>query len=229
MPSKSIQKHTLAAIISIAALSIVVPAQAAETDSAVGFYGGVSLRDRGSESIGLQPVMAPASWARFASASVDESAGRAVVFGGYRWRNEVAVEASFSSVDKYSLRPGDTAPTARGLGLASSAGGLTDTATRGWNVDVTTSWAFYKAFSLYGRMGYATADALPATVNPNLANVADPRRLRDGVNVGLGLRYDVRSDLGLRLEYGRFARFGAETGTLLPEADQVSVGVQYRF
>jgi opacity protein-like surface antigen len=229
MPSKFAKKHTVAAIISIAALSVAAPARAAETDSAVGFYGGVSLRDRGSESIGLQPVMAPASWARFASASVDETAGRAVVFGGYRWRNEVAVEASFSSVDKYSLRPGDMGPTGRGLGLAGAASGLADSPTRGWNLDVTTSWAFYKTFALYGRMGYATADALPSTVGPNLANVADPRRLRDGVNYGLGLRYDVRSDLGLRLEYGRFARFGAETGTLLPEADQVSVGVQYRF
>ena len=229
MPSKLIKKQILAAITSIAALSVAASALAAETDGAVGFYGGVSLRDRSGEGIGVQPVMAPASWARFASAGVDETASRAVVFGGYRWRNEVAVEASFSSVDKYSLRPGDVASIGRGLTLGSAPAGLADSTARSWNLDVTTSWAFYKTFALYGRMGYATSDALPSAVGPNLVNVADPRRLRDGVNYGLGLRYDVRSDLGLRLEYGRFARFGAETGTLLPEADQVSVGVQYRF
>ena len=229
MPRAFIHKQILAAIISVAALSIAAPVAASETDGAPGFYGGVSLRDRSSESVGLQPVMAPASWARFASAGVDEAVGRTVVYGGYRWRNDVAVEASFSSVDKYSLRPGDLSLAGRGPGLAMTTGGPADNAARGWNLDVTTSWAFYKTFSLYGRMGYAAADALPATVGSNLANATDPRRLRDGVNYGLGLRYDLRSDLGLRLEYGRFARFGAETGTLLPEADQVSVGVQYRF
>ncbi len=35
--------------------------------------------------------------------------------------------------------------------------------------------------------------------------------------------------LGLRLEYGRFGRFAGEIGTSLPETDQVSVGVQFRF
>jgi hypothetical protein len=229
MPSKYTPRQILATAISAALLSVAGSAYAAETDSAVGFYGGVSLRDRSTEGFGLQPLTAPASWARFASAGSDDNASRAVVFGGYRWRNEVAVEASFSSVDKYSLRPGDVAPMGRGLRLGGTTTGPADVTARSWNLDVTTSWAFYKTFALYGRMGYAAADALPSTVGPNLVNATDPRRLRDGVNYGLGLRYDVGSDLGLRLEYGRFARFGAETGTLLPESDQVSFGVQYRF
>jgi len=59
--------------------------------------------------------------------------------------------------------------------------------------------------------------------------VPDVRRLRDGVNYGLGLRYDMNSVLGLRLEYGRFGRFAGEIGNGLPETDQVTVGVQFRF
>ena len=57
----------------------------------------------------------------------------------------------------------------------------------------------------------------------------DSRRLRDGVNVGVGLRYDMNSALGLRVEYARFGRFVGEVGTGLPETDQVSFGVQLRF
>ena len=58
----------------------------------------------------------------------------------------------------------------------------------------------------------------------------DGRRLRDGVNYGLGVRYDMNSALGLRLEYGRFGRFAGEVGNgLLPESDQVTFGVQFRF
>ena len=50
-----------------------------------------------------------------------------------------------------------------------------------------------------------------------------------GVNVGVGLRYDMNSALGLRVEYARFGRFAGEVGTGLPESDQVSFGVQLRF
>ena len=61
------------------------------------------------------------------------------------------------------------------------------------------------------------------------ATVGDNRRMRDGVNYGLGLRYGINSNLGLRLEYARFARFGIDSSSVLPESDQLSVGVQMRF
>ena len=49
------------------------------------------------------------------------------------------------------------------------------------------------------------------------------------MNVGVGLRYDMNSALGLRVEYARFGRFAGEIGTGLPDTDQVSFGVQLRF
>jgi hypothetical protein len=49
------------------------------------------------------------------------------------------------------------------------------------------------------------------------------------MNYGLGVRYDMNSALGLRLEYGRFGRFAGEIGSTLPESDQVTFGVQFRF
>jgi hypothetical protein len=46
----------------------------------------------------------------------------------------------------------------------------------------------------------------------------------------VGLRYDVTSELGLRLEYARFGRFAGESvGGLLPDSEQVQFGVQLRF
>ena len=57
----------------------------------------------------------------------------------------------------------------------------------------------------------------------------DGRRQRDGVNVGVGLRYDMNPSLGLRVEYARFGRFAGEVGATLPDTDQVSVGLQMRF
>jgi opacity protein-like surface antigen len=140
-------------------------------------------------------------------------------------------EAAFSSVDKYALRPSEAAPAGRGVGLGVGAGtlGLSDVQSRSWNVDVYTSWAFYRTFSLYGRLGYAQAEAAPLFAGASLTSGVDPRRLRDGMNYGVGLRYDIKSDLGLRLEYARFGRFGIDAGSVLPETDQVRLGVQFRF
>ena len=185
------------------------------------------MRDHATEGVGV--VLGPASsiWTRYVTPTADDSSPRALVFGGYRFRNDIAVEASFNSVDQYALRP-DVAGVRRGVGLnLGSNSGLGELATRSWNVDVFTSWTFYRSLALYGRVGYGQSEAVPAFSTTPL--YADSRRLRDGMNVGVGLRYDMNSALGLRVEYARFGRFAGEIGSGLPETDQVSFGVQLRF
>ncbi|HUH93140.1 MAG TPA: outer membrane beta-barrel protein [Casimicrobiaceae bacterium] len=194
-----------------------------------GFYGGVSMRDNGAESKGLT-LAAPAGgqtliWNRFAPPAVDESTQRSLVYGGYRWKNDVAVEATFNSSDKYALRPAPSSLSiGPGLGLS-----LGDVSAHAWNADVYTSWEFLRSLSLYGRLGYAQSEARPLFAGASLVP-GDPRRQRDGVNYGVGLRYDVTHSLGLRVEYARFGRFAGELiGNGMPDSDQVSIGVQYRF
>ena len=223
------KNQRVAVIISILlALGLAGPAQAEDRPAALatGFYGGVSLRDRATDGAGLTFGSANAAWNRYVAPTTDDTSQRALLFGGYRWRNDVAVEASFNSVDMYSLRP---AGGRRGVGLnfASSAG-LGDLQNRSWNVDVFTSWTFYRSLALYGRLGYGQSETIPAFANLAPAT-SEIRRLRDGVNVGVGLRYDMNSALGLRVEYGRFGRFAGEIGNGLPETDQVTFGVQLRF
>jgi opacity protein-like surface antigen len=84
--------------------------------------------------------------------------------------------------------------------------------------------------SLYGRLGYAQTETRPMFAGASLVP-GDLRRQRDGVNYGVGLRYDMTQSLGLRVEYARFGRFigeGANSGPL-PETDQVRIGVQFKF
>ena len=192
------------------------------------------MRDNGTESKGLALVEPPSGqslmWNRFAPPTSEENAQRSLVYGGYRWRNDVAVEAAFNSTavnstDKYALRPASPGLSiGPGLGLS-----LADVTSRAWNADVYTSWEFLRSLSLYGRLGYAQSDTRPLFAGASLVP-GDPRRQRDGVNYGLGLRYDVTHSLGLRVEYARFGRFAGETiGSGLPESDQFSIGVQYRF
>ncbi len=195
---------------------------------ATGFYGGVSMRDRARDTSGVAFGATSSVWNRYVAPTADDASPRALVFAGYRWSNDIAVEASFNSVDKYALRPTD-AIGGRGVGLSFGSGtGLGDPQNRSWNFDVFTSWTFYRAFALYGRFGYAQSETIALAGAPS-PGVSDVRRLRDGVNYGLGLRYDMNSALGLRLEYGRFGRFAGEFGNGLPETDQVTFGVQLRF
>src|SRR4051794_14861406 len=82
-----------------------------------GFFCGVSLRHAGTEADGLDFGHVASTWGRFASPVTDDNARRALVFGGYRFANDVAVEGSFSSAESYALRPFDAA-TRRGIGLS---------------------------------------------------------------------------------------------------------------
>jgi hypothetical protein len=203
------------------------PATSLARTDAAGFYGGIALRERGTDRGALSLGLASTAWSRDSVPAADDGA-RALVWGGYRWQNDLALEAAFSSREQYVLQPDRAVPAGRGVGLKLAG----DTAAAGegtgrvWNVDIFTSWSFYRSLALYGRMGYAQAETtslygpLPAT---------DTRRARDGVNYGVGLRYDMNSALGLRLEYGRFGRFSTEFSGGLPDTDQVTFGVQVRF
>ena len=211
------------------ATGLVAAAMASERPdpAAPGFYGGVSLRDRGTDSAGVG-FSAPASvWNRYSTPVADDTAPRALIFGGYRLRNDLALEAAITSVDQYALRPASGTRRGGGLDLASGFGGG-DLQARNWNLDVFTTWTFYRTFALYGRLGYAQSESLAPVGATTLAS-ADRTRVRDGVNYGVGLRYDMNPALGLRLEYGRFGRFAGESGPAPVDTDQVSFGVQYRF
>lgn len=190
-----------------------------------GFYGGVAMRENGSEANGLALGNVSLAWNRFSAPIADDTSQRSLLFGGYRWRNDLAVEAAVNTTDKYALHQGAQTPLiGPGAGLA-----LTDASARSWNADVYTSWEVIRSLSLYGRLGYAQSDARQIFSGASLVP-GDPRRPRDGVNYGLGLRYDVTHSLGLRVEYARFGRFAGEgVGSGLPDSDQVSVGVQFRF
>lgn len=221
-----------ASVISISlALGAVTQAQAGDREdatSANGFYGGVSYRDNSPSGIGVNFGTGGVALNRQPTAIVDEGASRALVFGGYRWHNDLAVEASVASLDQYALRPLDTvAAPQRGVGLQFGPG-TGDLQSRIWNVDLFTSWTVYKAVALYGRLGYAQAET-PVVTAPSSASVAGIKGLRDGMNYGVGVRYDMNSALGLRLEYSRFGRFAGEFGNGLPDSDQVTLGVRLRF
>jgi hypothetical protein len=225
--------QSIASVISISlALGLVTQAGATELGDASkpdGFYGGVSLRDSASGGSGAAVNFGSASTiglARYPTALGDDSTSRSLAYGGFRWSNDLAVEASVSSLDQYTLRPFEGPNARRGVGIK-FAPGTGDVASRSVNYDVFTSWTVYKSVALYGRLGYAQTESPAIAGSPT--SVVMNRSPLTGMNYGVGVRYDMNSALGLRLEYSRFGRFAGEIGTSLPETDQVTLGVQFRF
>jgi opacity protein-like surface antigen len=209
-----------------APFAVATPAGAqAPAARAAGFYGGVALRDLDRPGTGVQGDL-PLAFGTYGSPMADAAPHQTLFFGGYRFGNDVALEGSLSSTERYALQPGGNG-VRRGIGLSLVP---SETAGRTWNADLYTTWAVLPRFALYGRLGYAQTDTAG---NPSLATLppGDPRRGREGVNYGLGVRYDVNRALGLRLEYARFGHFAGETlqGGLLPDTDQLQLGVQLRF
>jgi opacity protein-like surface antigen len=228
-------KHALIFVVAIAyGAGMIAPAAAqdrvqatgATTGSDAGFYGGIALRQNAQDTSSLNLGQLNSAWTKFVAPLADETGSRTLFFGGYRWSNDLAVEAAFGTAETYALAPLGR----RGVGLSLTGAGKSDTAaTRSWNADVYTSWSFRRSVALYGRLGYVQSEVASGFA-PSAFLPGDPRRTRDGMNYGVGLRYDVTPALGLRLEYARFGRFAGETiGGLLPESDQVQFGMQFRF
>lgn len=217
---------TLAAFTTALLLVTAPLAMAQERPAAAeagGFYGGVSQRAAGAEGFGLSFGHLASTWSKFALPVTDDGGVRLLAFGGYRWNNDLGLEATVGSADRPVLTP--LAASARGVGLTLAGGN--DLSTRALNADVFTTWEFRKSFALYGRLGYAVSEAAPSYY---AGSVVDVRRNRDGVNYGVGLRYDMTRALGLRVEYARFGRLpGDAVNGLLQDNDQLQFGVQFRF
>ena len=125
------------------------------------------------ETAGVSLGRLTSAWGKFVAPVADESGSRALMFGGYRWRNDLALEAAFGSSENYSLMPYGH----RGIGL-SLAGPADTTAQRSWNADIYTSWTFKPSFALYGRLGYIqsenSAGFAPAPISQSLSTKAKP-------------------------------------------------------
>ena len=137
---------------------------------------------------------------------------------GYKYSRFFAVEGEVVDF----ARPGASDPFA---GPASLASGFRST---GFGVDTIAILPVW-GFSFYGRMGAYRGEARNAfgTSMALLPNEAYARGTR--LRYGLGMRYDFTRSLGMRAEYERNAPFSSPFASETDAADQVSVGVTWRF
>jgi opacity protein-like surface antigen len=190
--------------------------------AAQGFYGGFSVRPKNLDPglVLIEPQSL--SWTKPTN---DEPSQQARIYGGYRLQSDLGVEAALTHSQRLGLR---FDPKSFGL----TAGEPTS---RAWNLDVYTSWALQPKFAVYGRVGYEQPNGTP-TLTPGNAVIDPTRRQTPGLNYGIGLKYDLNPAMGVRFEWARPYRSANATASGVNDstrpndpADQVSVGLQFRF
>lgn len=194
--------------IAIAALlSAVVAAPAFAADN--GFYAGVTL-GRSSTSAATGAVLSKSSDTVFG------------ILGGYQFTKNWGAEAFYTGAGKWTGQ--DTA------GLANFSG-KTDT----WGIVGTGTLPLSDAFSLYGKLGYAsTKTTLSCTViigGAACGAAGATNATRGAATYGLGAIYNVTPAVGIRLGWDRYGAAvtspnGAKNNY---NANVYSLGATYKF
>jgi hypothetical protein len=136
---------------------------------------------------------------------------------GYKYSPYLAVQGEY-----VGFGPGVNEPFANPARLDSAFRG------NGFGVDTIATLPLWR-FSLYGRLGAYRGDARGGFEARSMSLLPDQFTRGTRWRYGLGLRYDFTRSLGIRAELERHSPLGASLGTEVDSADQLSVGLSWRF
>ena len=187
------------AIAALLSAAVAAPAFAADN----GFYVGV---DVGRSSTGNPYPGIPMT------KSSDTVGG---IFAGYQFTKNWGAEVFYTGAGKFA---------------ATSATGITGNGKADvWGLVGTGTLPLSDAFSLYGKLGYASAK----TTTSIPAGFALTGATRGAATYGLGAVYNVTPAVGIRLGWDRYAA-ATQSGTVLGAKDNFNVnvyslGATYKF
>jgi opacity protein-like surface antigen len=224
--AKSIPKAAASAVVALA-WSWAGVAVAQES----GFFSGLRLGPASGASPGALTFAAPGlklgqalEFSRPADLS-NPLPSPATAFGGYQFGSGVALGAALTSSN--SASPFSFAANALerdGIGLRFDASRWTVPApTSTVNVDVVSAFNIRNYLSVYGKVGVGRTDLKPGEISyvPGLPE-------RTSLTYGVGVRYDVTPNMGLKFELSRGTRFGLGLKTY-DEPDTLNFGIRWSF
>ncbi len=145
-------------------------------------------------------------------------------FGGYRFGGGLSLAAAFSAAGAAMAAPlSSTEATSSGVGIRFDGARWADARSRSMNLDVVSAFSYGRALSVYGKLGVARGDARPS----DALGVVSAERT--AVSYGLGVRYDVTSSLGLKLELSRGTRLGLDRLRTESDPDSINFGLRWSF
>ena len=196
-------KHIVLAWL-VAAVPLAGSQAALAADPQSGFYGGLGagLNYTNLDSGGIVGAK-------------DERDTAWKLFGGYQFNRYLGVEAGYVDLGKASV-----GGTAGGNPAAASFDSQV------WQAAAVGSLPLSQQFAATAKLGVARADT-DITGSIGAAPIATTDR-NTAPTYGLGLRYDVNKNVGVRAEWERF-RLGGGSVAGKSDADLFSVNALYRF
>jgi len=148
----------------------------------------------------------------------------AKVFGGYRFNQYGGAEVSYVNLGKFTISANGNIS-----GTPTTASGSSKP--RGFSVDAVGTWPITPEFGVVGRIGVFrwtldTSSSLSVGNNPP----TDTRYKASGnsLDFGLGVKYGINKNVGVRAELQRFQGIGDDT-TGKADVDSISASFVYRF
>jgi OmpA-OmpF porin, OOP family len=209
-------------------LALCGPAVAQDEGPYLGLGAGQSkVKDPGSCSDVAAGLFSPGY-----SCSITDTDTGWKVFGGYQATRNVAIEASYLDLgaSKLSVSGIATIPPLPATPVTVS-GKISAT---GFSVDMILSAPITEAFSLSARAGlfaWTLKTSLTATASNGVSTASASQSDSTSGNsfdFGVGARYDFNRNVGVRVEFQRFASVGDDT-TGKSDIDLISASLIYAF
>jgi OOP family OmpA-OmpF porin len=175
--------------------------------SAIGFAGPAAAQDMGFYVGGAFGQVEYQDFCEGISGpgiSCDEKDTAWKILGGYQFNRNLAVELGYANLGEVS---------ASGFGVSATVEATA------FDLVAVGSFPVVDKLSVYGKLGLFRADfegrsSVGATLDES----------ENGFTFGIGLRYDVMRNLGVRAEWQRYNEIDGEL-----DADVLSIGVIWRF
>ncbi len=143
--------------------------------------------------------------------------------GGYQFNENVGLEASYVNLGKFTMSSSGTF----GGGAPFTASGRDKVS--GFSVDIVRTWPITPKFGALGRVGvfrWTLDDSTSAFLGGPIEMSNKPSG--NSLDFGIGVKYDLGGNIGVRAELQRFQSIGNST-TGKADVDSISASVVYRF
>jgi OOP family OmpA-OmpF porin len=183
-------------------------------------YGGISV---GRTSASIDNTFLPITGATATTLSKDESSNGVKIFGGYRFKGNLAIEGGYVDLGKFKATRTATAPAAGTFHADIKSGGL--------YADALALLPLQDNFSVFAKAGpiiTVTQTSYSSTGAVIIPGNTDAQHAEVNLKVGVGASWDFSKDFGMRVEY-EFIKGAGDKTTGEADIGMFSIGFVKRF
>jgi len=210
----------------IGSLAVAGPALAQQKESGWYVGGGLGQSRVNIDEAGINAGIAALVPGLTSVTTSDETDTGWKLFAGYQFNKNIALEASYADLGKFS-----TFTTITGAATGSGAGDIK--LSNNWSGDVLGILPFGNGFSLFGRLGLlysetkTSATVTRATPLPVVTAGLSQKDNEWSYKFGVGIGYEFTPQFGIRGEWERYRVSDGAGGTA--DADLWSASLRFKF